>query len=296
MNTHHLELFYYVAKHGGISQAVRNIPYGIQQPAISHQIRSLEEDLGQILFQRRPFELTVAGKELFEFSRNFFDQLEPIATKLRGGPTQLLRIGASSIVLKDYLPTILKKLQKAHPHFRFNLYALNQPKIEALLQKQEIDMGITVLEPNQNSQIKQLKLIELTMGLLVLKDSPIKSTKVLFNKDLIQKPLIALPREDLLIRLFQQELLRREIDWPVEIEANALEVIETYVLNGFGIGLSVEIPGKVLDARLRFLKLPDFPKIKIGILWKHKLNSIAQELVNEAKLSVQKLGSLCSIK
>ena len=36
MNIHHLELFYYVAKFGGISEAVRNMPYGIQQPAERH--------------------------------------------------------------------------------------------------------------------------------------------------------------------------------------------------------------------------------------------------------------------
>ena len=35
MNIHHLELFYYVARYGGITEAVRNIPYGIQQPAVS---------------------------------------------------------------------------------------------------------------------------------------------------------------------------------------------------------------------------------------------------------------------
>src|SRR5207249_2232437 len=35
MNIHHLELFYYVARHGGIVPAVRNMPYGIQQPAAS---------------------------------------------------------------------------------------------------------------------------------------------------------------------------------------------------------------------------------------------------------------------
>jgi len=38
MNIHHLELFYYVAKHGGIAAAVRKMPYGIQQPAVSGQI------------------------------------------------------------------------------------------------------------------------------------------------------------------------------------------------------------------------------------------------------------------
>ena len=61
MNIHHLELFYYVARFGGISEAVRNIPYGIQQPAVSGQILQLEEFLGVTLFQRRPFELTPAG-------------------------------------------------------------------------------------------------------------------------------------------------------------------------------------------------------------------------------------------
>ena len=58
MNIHHLELFYFVARHGGIAAAVRNIPYGIQQPAVSSQIAKLEESLGTKLFQRRPFALS----------------------------------------------------------------------------------------------------------------------------------------------------------------------------------------------------------------------------------------------
>ena len=37
-NLHHLELFYHVARHGGITAAARSMPYGIQQPAISGQI------------------------------------------------------------------------------------------------------------------------------------------------------------------------------------------------------------------------------------------------------------------
>ena len=49
MNIHHLELFYYVARHGGITEAVRNIPYGIQQPAVSGQVAQLEEYLGVTL-------------------------------------------------------------------------------------------------------------------------------------------------------------------------------------------------------------------------------------------------------
>jgi DNA-binding transcriptional LysR family regulator len=53
MNVHHLELFYYVAKHEGITEAVRKMPWGIQQPAVSGQILQLENSLGVKLFQRR---------------------------------------------------------------------------------------------------------------------------------------------------------------------------------------------------------------------------------------------------
>ena len=71
MNVHHLELFYYVAKYGGISEAVRNIPYGIQQPAMSGQVIQLEEFLGITLFQRRPFALTASAPATNRPSRNF---------------------------------------------------------------------------------------------------------------------------------------------------------------------------------------------------------------------------------
>ena len=80
MNIHHLELFYYVARHGGITEAVRNIPYGIQQPTVSGQIAQLEEYLGTTLFQRRPFSLTPPGKKLFDFIQPFFSNVEKMAT------------------------------------------------------------------------------------------------------------------------------------------------------------------------------------------------------------------------
>lgn len=87
MNVHHLELFYYVARHGGISQAVRNMPYGIQQPAMSGQIIHLEEFLGVTLFQRRPFQLTAAGEDL-PVHRTVFSNINSTADRLRGGVSQ----------------------------------------------------------------------------------------------------------------------------------------------------------------------------------------------------------------
>src|ERR1044071_589027 len=121
MNIHHLELFYYVARHGGISEAVRNMPYGIQQPAISGQVIQLEEDLGVTLFHRRPFSLTPAGKQLYDFIKPFFNNLTPMAEKLRGGVSQHLRIAASETMLRSHLPPILQELRKNFPKLKVSL-------------------------------------------------------------------------------------------------------------------------------------------------------------------------------
>src|SRR6266496_2464670 len=128
MNIHHLELFYFVAKHGGIAAAVRNIPYGIQQPAVSGQIAKLEESLGTKLFQRRPFALSPAGLELFEFIKPFFDNVEVVAEKLRQNRAPQLRIAAPSIVLHDYIPELLQKLRTKFPEFRFICMKRRAPK------------------------------------------------------------------------------------------------------------------------------------------------------------------------
>src|SRR5215217_1652072 len=83
MNLHHVELFYYVARHGGISRALRHIPYGIQQPAVSGQILRLEQDLGAKLFERQPFRLTSEGQELYDFARPFYEHADAIAAQIR---------------------------------------------------------------------------------------------------------------------------------------------------------------------------------------------------------------------
>src|SRR5882762_86955 len=118
MNIHHLELFYYVAKHSGISEAVRNMPYGIQQPAVSGQIIQLEEFLGVTLFQRRPFNLTPAGRELFDFIDPFFSYLSVAADRLQGGTAHQIRIGASEIVLRDHLPDLVSVIHKKFPKLK----------------------------------------------------------------------------------------------------------------------------------------------------------------------------------
>src|SRR3954470_14207982 len=196
MNIHHLELFYYVAKHGGISEAVRNMPYGIQQPAMSGQIIQLEEFLGVTLFHRRPFALTAQGEQLFEFIQPFFENLQPVAEKIRGGVSQQIRIGASEIVLRDHLPAVLQTMQKQFPQLKVTLRDGYQPQLESWLCKRELDLAFTLFHGKPPTGIRSLPLFKLPLVLLVPRNSPIKSAEELWARDKIDTTLISLPTNE----------------------------------------------------------------------------------------------------
>src|SRR2546426_10490018 len=176
MNIHYLELFYYVAKHGGIAAAVRNMPYGIQQPAVSGQIARLEEALGAKLFNRRPFSLLPTGAELFEFIKPFFDDVEKVAGRIRGGSKQL-RIAAPSIVLHDYVPELLRRLRRRFPTFRLQLHGAARADAERLLQAGEIDLSITIIDSKRRPEIHSRPLLELPLILLVNKKHHLTTAK-----------------------------------------------------------------------------------------------------------------------
>src|SRR5436190_8986449 len=248
MNVHHLELFYYVAKHRGISEAVRNIPYGIQQPAVSGQIIQLEEYLGVTLFQRRPFELTPAGKELFDFIMPFFGNLEAVATKLQGGVAHQIRIGASEIILCDHLPDIMQNLRKKFPQLRMTLREGNQPQLEGMLERGEIDLAITLIQEKCGPGISSQALLKLPLVLLVPRNSKLKSAEELWKRDKIDEPLIAMPPNETACREFQSTLAKLDIDWFPSVEVSSLTLVEAYVANGYGLGLSIRVPQGKLSA------------------------------------------------
>jgi DNA-binding transcriptional LysR family regulator len=289
MNIHHLELFYYVARHGGIMEAVRNIPYGIQQPAVSGQIAQLEEDLGVTLFQRRPFSLTPAGKKLFDYIQPFFTNLDALENELQGGEARHIRIGAATIVLRDHLPELLQNLQKKFPNLKVSLREGHQPELESLLLKEEIDLAVSVVEKKSAPGIHSLPLIELPLVLLVEKKNKFTDSSQLWSLDKITEPLICLPATEAVCKNFQNGLAKTGADWFPSIEVSSLDLIETYVASGLGIGLSVAIPNSSFSPKIRVLPLPGFAPINIGALWRGKTTPLLQALLDELKLRAKRL-------
>jgi DNA-binding transcriptional LysR family regulator len=289
MNVHHLELFYYVARHGGIMPAVRNIPYGIQQPAVSSQIAQLEEYLGSTLFQRRPFALTAEGEKLFRFIEPFFSNLDKIAVDLQGGQVRQIRIGASTVVLREHLPEIFQGALKKFAGLKLSLREGFPAQLEEMLLRDEIDLAITVIGKKSPAGIHSLTLLELPLILLVKKTSAIQSAEELWTRDKISEPLICLQSGQSPSREFQEELQKRGLDWFPSIEASSVDLVEAYVANGMGTGVSVAIPGKVFSEETRIVPLSGFPPVVIGALWRGRKTPLVETFLQQLQLRKTKL-------
>jgi DNA-binding transcriptional LysR family regulator len=283
MNVHHLELFYYVAKFGGISEAARNMPYGIQQPAISGQLIQLEDFLGVTLFHRRPFKLSPSGQELYEFCEPFFGRLDLLTQKLQGGTAHHIRIGASEIVLREHLPTLAHKVRERFPKLTFALREGYQPDVEGWLERQEIDLALTLLSERLRPGFQALPLLRFPLLLLVPRKSRWKSAAELWEQDRIHEGLITLPAYESMCRNFQQGLSKRNLDWFPTIEVSSFDLIETYVANNYGIGLFLDVPKMKIRPDLRRLPLPDFEPVTFGALWVGKITPLIQAFIEVVK-------------
>jgi len=288
MNIHHLELFYYVARHGGITEAVRNIPYGIQQPAVSGQVAQLEEYLGVTLFQRRPFALTPPGEKLYQFILPFFANLDLIASELQGGKARQIRIGATAIVLRDHLPEVFENVRKRFPNLKISLREGYPQDFENLLQKEELDLAVTAIEKKAASGLRSLALAELTLVLLVPRSSKVTAPEQLWRRDKIEEPLICLPAAEAICKNFQQGLARLGVDWFPSIEVSSLDLIETYVANGFGLGVSVEVPKAKGSPNVRVVPLPDFAPVILGAMWRGRTSALSQAFLDEMQLRAKR--------
>lgn len=286
MNVHHLELFYFVAKFEGITEAVRKMPYGIQQPAVSGQILQLEKNLGVKLFHRRPFALTPAGEELYDFVYPFFSRLGQMQERLSGEESHHLRLAASAAALTNHLPDVLQSLRSEFPTLRLTLRELSNGDIEEALRKQEADVAIAILHRKCGPGIKSEKLIDLPLAIIAPAASPFSKFRELTAKapgGQILHSLVSLPRHEPVAQLFQRGLTARNLSWETAVEVSELGLIESYAAKGFGYGVTVDIPGATLPEGTKKIKLPsDFPPLSIGALHSGDLKKVAKRFIELA--------------
>lgn len=290
MNIHHLELFYYVAKYEGITAAVRKMPYGIQQPAVSGQLLQLEKNLGVKLFNRRPFALTPAGEELYDFCYPFFSRLSDVEDQLKGEESRHLRLAASASTLRNHLPDVLTDLKTQEPNLRLSLQEVDPSDVHHLLTTQQVDVAVSVLAGKLADGLRSEPLVEIPVALLIPKSMKAKSMKELIEKDpynpkrfVGKDPLIGLPPHEVLQQLFQHQFEKERITWGTSVEVNSMEVIRDYVMRGFGVGLGLMIPGVKLPKELKAIPLKGFPPLVIGVIYQGEPKQLVSQFLKAAR-------------
>jgi LysR family cys regulon transcriptional activator len=272
MNIHQLELFYQVVLHQGVSQAARALQK--EQPTLSRQINELEDALRVRLYHRRPFKLTEKGELLFQGIEQFFRDLPKLEEKVKGG--DLIRIGASPIVLTHHLPAVEKLVRKEFPNLRLLLREANQPQLLRWLEQGEIDLAVTLLPRDVPPKVFAKELFKLRLILLVPEASRVTTAEQLWAQAEIKESLISLTADEIVSREFQNGLERKDLEWRPRIEVGSLDLVEHYVVEGYGVGLSVRAPGFPISFEVRAIELPDWPEIPMGLLWRDDTDKLVR--------------------
>jgi DNA-binding transcriptional LysR family regulator len=143
-----------VAEHGSFSEAALELD--LSQPAISHAIATLEEELGVILFARgrRGAILTSAGEKTLAHARQILAHLEMIEQEanlhkgLNGGQ---VRIASFRSVATYMLPKVIAKFQQQFPEVTVTLIErLSYVDVEQCLREGKADIGITYLPTSED--------------------------------------------------------------------------------------------------------------------------------------------------
>lgn len=289
MNVHFLELFYYVARHGGITEAARHIPYGIQQPAVSSQMGKLEADLNVKLFERRPFRLTAAGEKLYAYVGPFFDQQEAVAKSLRETEVPTLSVGAAELILRDHLPVVFREVKKQFPRLKISLRSLGfNSEAERWLERGEVDVAFVPLRTRAPRGFNRREIIRLPLALQVSPELGIKTSEELFTQKVLTLPLIGLPETSTISEAFQRALKQRGIRWSQTVEAGSLDLVSRYVANGDGVGITVLLDPQKRTPGVRTLTLNEFGFVTVGALWRKEMSLAANAAVEAVHAYVRR--------
>jgi DNA-binding transcriptional LysR family regulator len=171
----------------------------VVQPALSRQVKQLEDEIGAELFERMPrgVRLTAAGKALLEQGRALLLDADRIILKTRlvgEGKTGYLRIGfADGATYGPAMPSILRQFRAKSPNVVLDLVPANSFAQFDLLDQWSINLGFVYWLPD-NPIIKSAQLSTERLLLAVTKSSPLAKRKHVRLRDLAGHPFIWFPR------------------------------------------------------------------------------------------------------
>jgi DNA-binding transcriptional LysR family regulator len=261
ISLHHLRVFEAVTRTGSFRKAAERL--SVTPPAVSLQVRQLEEHCGVALFERtrQRARLTPAGATLQHYARRILaltrDAEEALeqTRRFEGGE---LRIVASETAAACYLPPVLTAFRRRYPGLRLRLSVENTRRVAERIRELEDDLGI-LGESAAHPDLVFEPFVEDPLVVIVARDHPWAKRRAVSLRDLEGKRLILREPGSASRELIRQRFLAMGIALEASMEIGSNEVIKRAVELGNGISLmsATIVQPEVESGRLRAIPVQE---------------------------------------
>lgn len=208
-----LRYFFHIAELEHFGKAAERLH--IAQPALTRQVKQLEEEIGVELFERLPrgVKLTAAGHVFFAQTRDLLaqcDKMVKLTQQVSRGQSGLLRIGfADGVTFNKTFCEILRSFRQSYPDVVLDLIPATSLEQADLISHRDLDLAFVYWLPKGHS-LKSIQFEEEELMLAVSKSSALAKRKTLTIKDVGDYPIVWFPRAnspgyyDLIVSRFER--------------------------------------------------------------------------------------------
>lgn len=235
-----LKTFLCVAQEKNFTRASEKLC--LTQPAVSHQIALLEEELGVKLFvrKRNDLSLTPEGETIYKYACQAEDLWNKTVLHLKEGNNHIkLRVGITHTSENNKITTVLGKYSSINPNISFAIYTDNREELYRKLDNYELDF-IIVSDNRENNRFKYLKLDSDTIMCIVDSEHELSNKKEVSLKDIKKYPLIMRHSGSETRIMFDSSLLaiKDSIDnYNIALELDSISTIKNLVSKNIGIAI-----------------------------------------------------------
>lgn len=154
-----LQVFHTVARLLSFTKAAEALH--MTQPAVTFQIRQLEEHFNTRLFDRahNRISLTEAGSQVYKYADRIiglYNEMENEVRRLTGDVMGLLMVGASTTIAEYVLPALLGEFQSSFPQVKLRLSVSNSVGVVHMVENNEVDIGIVESPVNNKNLVVEV--------------------------------------------------------------------------------------------------------------------------------------------
>ena len=256
MDIKDMRAFYAIVEEGNISHAAQRLD--IAQPALSRQMKRLDNSLGVQLFERgsRRIRLTDAGRVMYSRVEHILGMVDGTVreiTEIGSGVAGSIRLGTITTSGAMLLPELISEFHSRYPHVTYQIWEAEGARILELLDNRVIEIGITRTQVD-SKVYESIVLPNEPLVLIMDKEQEIGSQKDKVN-------LLELKGRPIIIPLRWQSVFIancRKLGFEPHIICVSDSIVQDLLLTKMGVGMALlPVSSKTLltDGNLIYKKL-----------------------------------------